>query len=153
MSSKIGELLLKKGLITAEQKANAEKTKVQYNNQMSTALVKLEYISESDLADVIANRFKLKKVDVTDIEIEPEVLKYIPVHFATTKNVLPLELVGEKSLVVAMSDPSRIDVINDLKFSTGKTIAVVVAEDTKLTKAINSVFQENVSYDDIIGGY
>jgi type IV pilus assembly protein PilB len=78
------------------------------------------------------------------------VIKLVPVEVARKHEVIPVNRTGS-SLIVAMSDPSNIYAIDDLKFLTGHNIEVVVASEVAIDEAINRYYEKNVSYKDVLG--
>ena len=78
-----------------------------------------------------------KAVNLADFEIDPDVIKLIPVEVSKKHQVIPVNRTGS-SLIVAMSDPSNIYAIDDLKFLTGYNIEVVVASEVAIEEAITS---------------
>jgi type IV pilus assembly protein PilB len=66
--------------------------------------------------------------------------------------VIPVNRAGS-SLIVAMSDPSNIYAIDDLKFLTGYNIEVVVASEVAIEEAVTRYYEKAVSYDEVMEGF
>ena len=137
---RIGDLLLREGLVTQDQltKALAEQrhngTRVGYN------LVKLGFVKETDLTRMLARQHKMPAVDLTKFQVDPRVAKLIPGELALKHNVLPLKRDG-RTLTVAMSDPASMSVLDDIKFITRLDIFPVIAGEFTLRNAIEKFYE------------
>jgi type IV pilus assembly protein PilB len=78
------------------------------------------------------------------------VLALVPAELAKRHQLLPVNRAGA-TLIVAMSDPSNIYAIDDLKFRTGLNIEVVVASEVAIDESIQRYYEKQVSYDDVLG--
>jgi type IV pilus assembly protein PilB len=130
---------LKEGLVTQDQlnKALAEQrhngTRVGYN------LVKLGYVKETDLTRMLARQHKMPAVDLAKFQVDARIAKLIPGELALKHNVLPLKRDG-RTLTVAMSDPSAMAVLDDIKFITRLDIFPVIAGEFTLRNAIEKFY-------------
>jgi type IV pilus assembly protein PilB len=137
---RIGDLLLREGLVTQDQlnKALAEQrhngTRVGYN------LVKLGFIKETDLTRMLARQHKMPAVDLTKFQVDPRIAKLIPAELALKHSVLPLKRDG-RTLTVAMSDPASMSVLDDIKFITRLDIFPVIAGEFTLRNAIEKFYE------------
>ncbi|HEY8853324.1 MAG TPA: ATPase, T2SS/T4P/T4SS family [Gemmatimonadaceae bacterium] len=137
---RIGDLLLREGLVTQDQlnKALAEQrhngTRVGYN------LVKLGFVKETDLTRMLARQHKMPAVDLTKFQVDPRIAKLIPSELALKHNVLPLKRDG-RTLTVAMSDPASMSVLDDIKFITRLDIFPVIAGEFTLRNAIEKFYE------------
>jgi type IV pilus assembly protein PilB len=139
-SERLGDLLLKEGMITKEQldKALAEQktsgTRVGYN------LVKLGFVQEIELTKVLARQYKMPAVDLSKFEVDPRIVKLVPADLAIKHLVLPLKRDG-RTLTVAMADPTNMGVVEDLKFITRYDIFPVIAGEFTLKNAIEKHYE------------
>lgn len=150
MSSRVGDLLLRKGLITEDQLLRATEAMHQNGGFIASSLVKLGYINEQTLVTTLSQQYGLPVVKLEEQKIEPEVLSLVPQSLATKHFLLPLQFNGS-ILTVAMVDPSNILALNDIKFFTGYDIQVVLASESELKVYLEKLYEQNVSYDSIIG--
>ncbi len=141
-SERVGDLLVKEGLISKEQleKALAEQkasgTRVGYN------LVKLGFIPELELTKVLARQYKMPAVDLSKFEVDPRIVKLVPADLAIKHLVLPLKRDG-RTLTVAMADPTNMGVVEDLKFITRYDIFPVIAGEFTLKNAIEKHYESS----------
>jgi type IV pilus assembly protein PilB len=141
LSDPIGDLLIREGLISEEQLKRALAEQRNNGARLGYTLVSLGFVSETDLTRVLARKYRVKAVDLSRIEdIDRRVINLVPSEIATRHLVLPLRRVG-RTLTVAMADPTNLDAINELRFSTGFEIEPVVAGEYSLRKAVEKYYE------------
>jgi type IV pilus assembly protein PilB len=149
MSTRLGELLVKRGLLTAAQLAKAAEEQNASGGALSAVLAKLGLVSETDLAACLQKEYRLSLVDPSAMNLPAEVLRLIPVTLVQRHHLIPINLSGS-SLTVAMSDPSNLVAINEVKFLTGYDVKVAVACVSAITAAIEGHFEQETAYDDVL---
>ena len=152
VSSRVGDLLVRTGLITPEQLAQAQEQQQSGGGFIGTHLVKLGFISESDLVSTIGKQYGVKIVQLSEYTIEDTTLQLIPHNLAMKHNVLPI-VRKDSTLTVAMIDPSNIIALNDIKFITGLDIQVVITTESDLKHTQEKYYENNVQYDKIINDF
>ena len=152
MNDRIGELLVQKNFLSQDQLERAkEETRVS-GNRLGLELTKLGYIKEDDLAEVISNQYGVPSIALDDFAIDPEVIKLIPEDVAMKHTILPVNRAGS-TLIVAMSDPSNIFAIDDVKFLTGYDIEVVVSAEESIQRAIVKYYDSSASIDEVMADF
>jgi type IV pilus assembly protein PilB len=149
MSTRLGELLVRRGLLTAAQLAKAAEEQTASGSALSSVLAKLGFISETDLAACLQKEYRLSLVDPSAMNLPAEVLRLIPATLVQRHHLIPINLSGS-SLTVAMSDPSNLVAINEVKFLTGYDVKVAVACVSSITAAIEEHFEQDTGYDDVL---
>jgi len=149
MTTRLGELLVRRGLLTAAQLDKAVEEQGNANAALSATLIKLGFISEADLAACLQKEYRLSLVDPSGMNIAAEVLRLIPNTLVQRHHLLPISLSGS-SLTVAMSDPSNIVALNEVKFLTGYDVKVAVACVSAITAAIEKHYEEGTTYDEVL---
>ena len=149
MSSRIGELLVKTGLISSEQLEKALEAQKNSGGFIGTHLVSLGFISEGDFVQTISEQYGVPIVELENYSIDAAVLQLVPHNLATKHGLLPL-VRKDSTLTVAMADPSNIAALNDVKFITGLDIQVVVAPESQIKQEQERLYESAVSYDSII---
>ncbi len=150
MSTRLGELLVRRGLLTAPNLAKAAEEHKTNGTALSAALVKLGCLGEAELAGCLQKEYHLSLVDPSAMNIPPEVLRLIPFTLVQRHHLLPINLSGS-SLTVAMSDPSNIAAINEVKFLTGYDVKVTVACVSAVESAITQFYeQQGGQYEDLL---
>ena len=138
-SPRIGELLLREGLVTQEQLNKALQEQKQSGTRVGYNLVKLGYVKETDLTRMLARQHKMPAVDLSKFQVDPRIAKLIPGELAIKHSVLPLKRDG-RTLTVAMSDPASMSVLDDIKFITRLDIFPVIAGEFTLRNAIEKFY-------------
>ncbi len=140
-SDLIGDLLVREGLITEEQLRSALSEQRSNGNRLGYTLVAMGLVSETDLTRVLARKYRVKAVDLSRIEqIDKRVINLVKPEIATRHLVLPLRRVG-RTLTVAMANPTNLDAIDELRFSTGYDIEPVVAGEYSLRKSVEKYYE------------
>jgi len=137
---RIGELLLREGLVTQDQLNKALYEQKHSGTRVGYNLVKLGYVKETDLTRMLARQHKMPAVDLTKFQVDPRIAKLIPPELALKHSVLPLKRDG-RTLTVAMSDPASMSVLDDIKFITRLDIFPVIAGEFTLRNAITKFYE------------
>ncbi len=142
IAERIGDLLMREGLITKEQLEKALQEQRQNGTRVGYNLVKLGFIQETELTKQLARQYRMPAVDLSKFEVDPRIAKLIPTELATKHLVLPLKRDG-RTLTVAMADPTNLGVIDDLKFITRYDIFPVIAGEYTLRNAIEKYYESS----------
>ena len=148
-SKRLGELLVREELITPVQLRRAVEEQRSTGSRLGHALTNLGYVDENELIQFLAQQYGVPSINVSDFEIDAEVLKLVPKEVATRHQVLPVSKAGN-TLIIAMADPSNIYAVDDLSFITGHNIEVVVASETGIAEALEKYYTSAVSFDDLV---
>ncbi len=135
MSGKLGEILLKENLITADQLKQALEHQKSNGGRLGNSLVKLGFLNDDEVTAILSRQYGVPSINLSYFEVDPNVIKLIPMETAMKYQILPLSRVGS-SLTVAMVDPTNVFAMDDIKFMTGFNIEPVVASETAIMDAI-----------------
>src|SRR6476620_9285423 len=138
-AERLGDLLIREGMITKEQLARALDEQRQNGTRVGYNLVKLGFIQEVELTKMLAKQYKMPAVDLSRFEVDPKIAKMIPSDLAVKNLVIPLKRDG-RTLTVAMADPTNLGVLDDLKFITRYDIFPVIAGEFTLRNLIEKVY-------------
>ncbi|NIR46564.1 MAG: type IV-A pilus assembly ATPase PilB [Gemmatimonadetes bacterium] len=140
-SDLIGDLLVREGLISEDQLKRALQEQRSNGHRLGYTLVEMGFVSETDLTRVLARKYRVKAVDLSRIgNIDKRVINLVKPEIATRHLVLPLRRVG-RTLTVAMANPTNLDAIDELRFSTGYDIEPVVAGEYSLRKSVEKHYE------------
>ncbi|HEV2113545.1 MAG TPA: type IV-A pilus assembly ATPase PilB, partial [Terriglobales bacterium] len=142
MSQRLGDLLVKEKVITAEQLDQAVKMQKDSGTRLGAALVKLGFLSDEDVTNFLSRQYGVPAINLSFFEIDPSVVKLIPHETAKRYQILPLSRVGA-SLTIAMVDPTNVFAMDDIKFMTGFNIEPVVASETAIMEGIEKAYASN----------
>jgi type IV pilus assembly protein PilB len=139
---RIGDLLIREGVITKEQLDRALQEQKQNGTRVGYNLVKLGFVQETELTKMLARQYKMPAVDLAKFEVDPRIAKLIPGEMALKNLVLPLKRDG-RTLTVAMADPTNMGVLEDLKFITRYDIFPVIAGEFTIRNVLEKMFESS----------
>jgi len=139
---KLGEILVREGLITQEQLRKALLEQKNSGMRLGYTLVKLGFIEETEVSKMLARQYRMPAVDLSRFEVDPKILKLLPPDIATKHTVLPLKREG-RTLTVAIADPNNVTAIEDIKFITRCDVFPVIAGEYTLRNAIERYYQQS----------
>jgi type IV pilus assembly protein PilB len=135
----LGQMLLKANLITSEQLDRALAHQKTSGGRIGSNLAKLGYISEEEVASFLSRQFGVPPADLSNIKIDPAVIKLIPAELADKHLLIPLSRAGSV-LTIAMANPSDIFAIDDVRFMTGYNVKPMVAPESSIRNALNRYY-------------
>ena len=148
-SGRLGELLVREKLITPLQLQGAVEQQRKSGGRLGHHLTKLGYVQENELTAFLSQQYGVPSINLSDFDIDPEVLKLVPKEVVVRHQVIPVNRAGQ-NLIIAMADPSNIYAIDDVKFVTNLNIDVVVASEPAIAEAIEKYYTSNVSFEDVM---
>jgi len=152
-SNRLGELLVKENVISASQLIKAQEASRSNGGRLSFNLTKLGYIKEADLTNFLSKQFGVPSIDLASFDVDPEIIALVPKDVTEKHIVIPVNKVGS-NLILAMSDPSNIFAIDDIKFLTGYNIEVVVASEVAIKEAIEKYYEsETMRFSEVMAGF
>jgi type IV pilus assembly protein PilB len=153
MAGRLGELLVRDNLISLQQLQKALQEQKKAGGRIGYHLTQMGFIEESELTNFLSKQYGVPSINLKDFDIDLEVIKLISKDVADKHQVIPVNRAGA-SLILAMSDPSNIYAIDDIKFITGYNVEVVVASEQALKEAIERYYAEKgPSYDEVMEGF
>ncbi len=153
--SRLGELLLRDQIISPEQLQRAQEESRRSGDRLGNSLVKLGAIQEEELTQFLSRQYGVPAINLAEFDIEPDVIALVSKDVAMRHKVVPVNRAGN-SLIIAMSDPSNILAIDDLKFVTGYNIEVVVASEVALAEAVTKYYEPKeaaVNFEEMMGEF
>lgn len=152
MSAELGNMLVKTGRISEEQLARALELQKRGEEKLGDILVKTGALSsEEELSEFIGKQLNIGAMRLSDIELNPEVVKMIPPDIARKFTVIAVSKLG-KTLIVAISDPNDIYVLDAVKFITGCSVQPVISPEKAIQKAIDTYYEDTGGLDQILKG-
>jgi type IV pilus assembly protein PilB len=139
MPVRIGELLLKEKRITAEQLQEALNYQRTNGGKLGANLVKLGYVKDEEITALLSKQYGVPSIALNQFEIDASVIKLVPAETARKYQIVPLSRAGA-TLTIAMTDPTNVFAMDDVKFMTGYNVEPVVASETAVTDAIDKYY-------------
>ncbi len=139
MAVRIGELLLKEKRITPDQLQEALNYQKANGGKLGFNLVKLGFVKDEELTSLLSKQYGVPSINLAQFEIDPAVIKLIPAETAQKYQIIPLSRSGA-TLTIAMTDPTNVFAMDDIKFMTGYNVEPVVASETAVSESITRYY-------------
>jgi type IV pilus assembly protein PilB len=139
MTAQIGEILVKENLISSEQLDAALKQQRQNGGRLGSILISLGYCEDDDITAILSKKYGVPSINLAFYEIDPAVIKLIPLDVAQKHLVIPLSRVSS-TLTVACVDPTDVFAMDDIKFMTGFNVEPVVASEASILEALEKYY-------------
>src|SRR5687768_13873322 len=97
------------------------------------------FVKEAEITALLSKQFGVPSIAISQFEIDPTVLKLIPAETAQKYQIIPLSRSGS-TLTIAMTDPTNVFAMDDIKFMTGYNVEPVVASETAVVDAITKYY-------------
>src|SRR5471030_292487 len=151
MAVRIGELLLKEKLITAEQLQQALSAQKANGGKLGYNLVKMGFVKDEQVTALLSKQYGVPSINLTQFKIDPTIVKLVPTETARKYQIIPLSRSGS-TLTIAMTDPTNVFAMDDIKFMTGYTVEPVVASEVAITDAVEKYYPSGKGGAPVKGG-
>jgi type IV pilus assembly protein PilB len=139
MPVRIGELLLKEKRITPEQLQEVLNYQKTNGGKIGVNLVKLGFVKDEEITALLSKQYGVPSINLAQFDIDAAVLKLIPADTAQRYQIVPLSRSGA-TLTIAMTDPTNVFAMDDIKFMTGYNVEPVVASESAVNDAIQRYY-------------
>ena len=146
---------MREQLISPEQLQKAQESAKKAGERLGNSLIKLGVVKEEDLTQFLSKQYGVPAINLSEFDIESEIIALIPKDVARKHRVVPINR-ADRTLIVAMSDPSDIFALDDLKFLTGYNIEMVVASEAAIAEALVRYYDASTdmstfNFDEMLG--
>jgi type IV pilus assembly protein PilB len=139
MPVRVGELLLKEKRITPQQLQQALNHQKANGGKLGYNLVKMGFIKDVEITALLSKQYGVPSINLPQFELDPAVIKLIPADTAQKYQVVPLSRSGA-TLTIAMTDPTNVFAMDDIKFMTGYNVEPVVASEIAVSEALERYY-------------
>jgi type IV pilus assembly protein PilB len=136
---KIGEMLIEAGHITDKELNIGLSEQKKRGKRLGQVLIELGYLTEDKLLPILGKQLKVPFVDLSKIEIKPEVLKMVPEKIARKHMLVPISFDG-KSLMIGMSDPLDVFIIDEIQFQNNCEVVRAICSENQITETIDKLY-------------
>lgn len=136
---KLGDMLVGQGIISPAQLQEALDLQKGGKARLGRLLVELGYVTEAQLAELIADQLRIPCVDIAVVTVEPEALRAVSQDLAVQHRCLPWRIEG-RALYLLMADPTDLAAMDAVAFASGLRVRPVVVPDHQLAAAIASTY-------------
>jgi len=150
---RLGELLVQQGLITTDQLSIVLAEQRHNNIPMGRLLVRLGFVTESAIRDVMARTIGQESIDLAQVVADPEALRLVPQDFARRNRVLPIAYdPAEQLLTVATTEIFNVVAMDQLRAVLGSQIEIKtqLAAEAQLEDRIDQFYGYELSVDGIL---
>jgi type IV pilus assembly protein PilB len=120
------QILLEKGLITQDQLDEALRVSKNTTEQLGRVLIDLGYLQEREMLRAQAEQLGIPFLELDRISVDEDVAKAIPQSLVQRYQAVPIKRTGNR-LTVAMSDPTNVFALDDIRLITGYEIDPMLA--------------------------
>lgn len=150
--SGLGRRLVLDGVMAEDVAQQAYQEAVKNKQLFVAHLVSKGIAKAADVAAAAAAEFGVPMLDLASIDIDTETVKLVDQKLVQKHHALPIYKRG-KRLFIAISDPTNLAALDEIKFHTGMTVDAVVVEEDKLQKIIEKALEAaDTSMQDLQGG-
>jgi type IV pilus assembly protein PilB len=139
MAVKLGEMLIKAGLLTPQRLQEVLEHQKTNGGKLGFNLVKMGYVKEEDITRVLSQQYGVPSINLPKFVVDEAVVKLIPSEVAQKYLIMPVSRTGA-TLTIAMVDPTNVFAMDDIKFMTGYNVEPVVASEVSIKEAIDRYY-------------
>lgn len=141
----LGTLLVRDGSITPEQlEAALEEKRAAPTKRLGEILVETGAATRAQVARVLAEQHELEYVEVSAATVEADATALLPEKLARRYNAIPVRILPDGSVLVAVSDPTNIVFSDDLRLALGVPVRVAVGAADMIELAIARSYDGSV---------
>jgi len=148
MEPRLGELLVRGGVVTRDQLNKALEVEKHNGSNVIQELVRLGFTTEDRLTEFLASQFSIERVSLEAADLSETVFNLVPAELIQKHAIVPVKLLGS-TLTVAMADPTNLIAINEVQFITGYGVRAVLASSSEIKKILEKRYG-SVSYDEVL---
>src|SRR3954464_5710723 len=151
MAVRIGELLLKEKLITPDQLQQALTQQKSNGGKLGYNLVKMGFVKDEQITALLSKQYGVPAINLAQFKIDLTIVKLVPTETARKYQIIPLSRSGS-TLTIAMTDPTNVFAMDDIKFMTGYSVEPVVASEGAVNDALEKYYPTQVKKADAASG-
>jgi type IV pilus assembly protein PilB len=148
---RLGDMLVRDGLLTPEQLREALAAKAENRQQrLGEIVVERGWVSGIDLAKALAEQHGLEFIELGQSTIDEAAADLLPERLARRYRAVPVKFLAEDSALVAVADPTDVVSSDDLKLALGLNIRLAVAEVGDLERTLGRIYRTEVEVDESV---
>ncbi len=138
-SQKLGQILLKEGIITQHQLDEAIRINEKSNIQLGRILVKLGHVENKTIVECLSRKYNFPVINIEEHNIPEKVIKQVPYELARKHFAIPIDY-KDNTLIIAMSDPNDSTAIEDIQFKTNLSIKATLSTENSIIDAFRKYY-------------
>jgi type IV pilus assembly protein PilB len=140
----LGELLVAAVVLTRDQLDAALNQQSEFGRRLGEILLGRGWISSRALAEALARQHELEFIDLARTQVEPVAAGLLQPQFARRHQALPVRFLDENEVLVAVADPTNLQIIDDLRLAIPQKIRLAVAESDVLDGALARIYRVHI---------
>jgi len=124
------------GFLTEDQATDAHENALKNREPFVSYLVNNGVVDGHTIASVASQEFGVPLLDISALDLDSLPIATVDEKLVRQHHALPLFKRGNR-LFIAVSDPTNLQALDEIKFHTGIGIEAILAEEDKLAKAID----------------
>jgi type IV pilus assembly protein PilB len=142
MKKQLGQLLIDKKIISADQLEKALKYQKEKGGLLGQILIELKFISEQDLVMSLADQYGFPYMPLENYDVNPDAVKMVPEHVARQYFLVPIDRIGN-ILTAVMADPLNDFAIRDIEYITGCKVTPFVSTASDIKSALDRFYGQS----------
>jgi type IV pilus assembly protein PilB len=148
---RLGDMLVRDGLLTPEQLREALAAKAENRHQrLGEIVVERGWVSSTALAKALAEQHGLEFIELGQSQIDEAAADLLPERLAKRYRAVPVKFLAEDSALVAVADPTDVVSSDDLKLALGLNVRLAVAEIGDLERTLARIYRTEVDVEDAL---
>jgi type IV pilus assembly protein PilB len=137
---RLGDRLVEEGLITEDELKKSLQQQKNTGLKLGEQIIEDNLLTESQIFNFLEMQLGIRHVNLASYVIKKSALEHIDQSFAQKNEVLPIDIQNGK-LIVAMSDPMNLRLVDDISIMTGMRVDAVIASKNAIDDAIMNVYR------------
>lgn len=125
--------------MTADQVKQAAERSGEGGSKVISSLVKLGHINEKVLATFLSKEFGVPAISLDEVKLTPEITRMVPCSLCEKHVLIPLSI-DEKTICIALADPTNLAAIDDIAFLTNLNVDVYIATESAIRSLIDRFY-------------
>ncbi|MFH0795318.1 MAG: GspE/PulE family protein [bacterium] len=139
-ANQLGKILEEAGLVNQEMILEAIRDSGETATTLKQNLIQTGLVREDEILDAIAQQMGMKRVDINQVQITPELIEQLDPKLIKKYRVFPVAY-DDNSITIALHDPTNINVTDDLERLLGKQIIGCIASEEDIDRAIKRYYE------------
>ncbi|MGE4232211.1 MAG: type IV-A pilus assembly ATPase PilB [Bacteriovoracia bacterium] len=150
MSKALADILLKDKVITQQQYDDAINANKASGEGPLHYLIRQKFLAETKLLQYLGQKYSMPAINLARYNINPEVIKLLPSELAHKYHVIPIQQ-NKGVLVCAISDPTMLIHLDDIKFKTRLNIEAVLTTPSAIEQALGRYYTGSSQMAEAVG--
>ena len=139
MPLNLGQLMVQEGVLSSEQLQTALDYRSENRVRLGDACIKLDYINEEDLLNILALQFRVPRIELDFFNVEHDATELIDKDLARDCSAVPLYVLDDV-LMLAITDPLNVQAVDEIGRVTGKKIQLAISSPSEISSAIQTFY-------------